>query len=78
MVNEATQSSMLPLEEPLIPNYGLSDDLEEHCDNIDASFFSGYSIHSPAASARLKMYIERWTKQVEHIEATRIRSEYEE
>ena len=41
---------------------------EDACDTIDAGFFSGDSFHDREAIARMKYYMDRWTRVIEDIE----------
>ena len=52
-------------------DYPLPDWAEDCCDQIDAGFFSGDSMESPAAAARMRHYLDRWETALDEIEARR-------
>lgn len=59
----------LLLEENLeLQDWSMPEYVEEFCENIDATFFSGDSMHSPSASKRMREYLERWTLHLDVIE----------
>lgn len=43
----------------------LSGHTEDALDSIDATVFSGDAFHNPAAAARLRWYMDRWTRQLD-------------
>jgi hypothetical protein len=68
---------MATKQKPLIPNFELSDHLDDCCDHIDAAFFSGDSMESPAALSSIKRYVDRWQRKIAYIEKNMVRSEWE-
>jgi len=51
-------------EEIVLQDWEMAGWIEEHCENIDAAFFTGDSMLSPSTSKKMREYIERWTLQL--------------
>ena len=51
--------------------------IEDYCEGIDASMFSGDAFHYRENLDPLKYYIERWSREIENIEKKLVEQEKE-